>query len=153
MTEIRTLVTFQSLAFNTTERRDYFINDCCYGDDVARALMEQLRTCGVQTDPEPGQEDFGWYFGFRVRDTDYQFVIGHRPADGDKPGVWIGWLERKAGLVGSLFGTRKRGIQPDGLSAINLAISSLPQVSSILWHRKEDFDAGREELGQSDLAT
>lgn len=150
MAETRTLVTFQSPEFNTTERRNYFINDCCYGDDVARALMEQLHSRGVQTDKEPGQEDFGWYFGFRTGDTDYQFVLGHRRADGNDPAVWIGWLERKAGLVGSLFGARKRRIQSDSVSTIHLAISGLPQVSSIRWHWREDFDSGREELGQSD---
>ncbi len=59
MSEIRTVVTFQSPAFNTSERKDYFINDGCYGDDLARWLIEQLRSRGVQTDAEPGQEDFG----------------------------------------------------------------------------------------------
>src|SRR6185295_1206465 len=115
MSGIRTLVTFQSPAFNGTERRDYFINDCCYGDDVARWLIEQLRSRGLQTDDEPGQEDFGWYFGFKVGGTGYHFVIGHRPADGQDPAVWIGWLERKAGVLGSMFGARERGIQPEGV--------------------------------------
>lgn len=150
MSQIRTLVTFQSSAFNTTERKDYFINDCCYGDDVARWLMEQLRGRGIQTDAEPGQEDFGWYFGFRVGDTDYHFVIGHRPADGSDPAVWIGWLERKAGLLGSMFGGRKRGIQPDGARAIHSVLSSSPQVSSVRWHHQQDFDAGREDNGQTE---
>ena len=131
MAEIRTLVTFESPAFNATERRDYFIIDCCYGDDVARALMEQLHACGVSTDAEPSQEDSGWYFGYRFGETDYQFILGHRPADSCGPAVWIGWLERKAGLVGSLLGARKQGIQPDGVTAIHSAISSLPQVSNI----------------------
>lgn len=150
MAEIRTLVTFASPAFNATERRDHFINDCCYGDDVARALIEQLRGRGITVDAEPGQEDFGWYFGFHVGGTDYQFVLGLRPADGNNPAVWIGQLERKTGLVGSLFGGRKRGIQPDGVTSIHSAISALPQVCSIRWHRKEDFDALKEELGEND---
>ena len=40
MSDIRTVVTFQSSAFNTSERKDYFINNCCYGDDVARVIAE-----------------------------------------------------------------------------------------------------------------
>ncbi len=150
MSEVRTLVTFESPAFNATERRDYFINSGCYGDDVARALMEQLRARGVSTDAQPGQEDSGWYFGYRVDVADYKFVLGHRPADASGTAVWIGWLERGAGLVGSLFGVRKRGIEPDGVTAIHSAISALPQVSNIRWHRKEDFDELRENLGQRD---
>jgi hypothetical protein len=51
-----------------------------------------------------------------------------------------------------MFGARKRGIQPDAVSAIHAAISALPQVSNIRWHRKEDFDAGNEELGQTNPA-
>ncbi len=144
------MVTFEDPSFNMTERRDHFINDCCYGDDVARALIERLRARGIQTDAEPGQEDFGWYFGFHVGGTDYHFVLGLRPADSGDPAVWIGQLERKVGLVGSLFGARKRGIQPDGATTIHSAISSLPLVRNIRWHRMEDFDALREEFGQSD---
>ena len=146
---IRTVVTFENPAFNTTERREYFINDCCYGDDLAHALMEQLQSRGYQTGTEPGQEDFGWYFGFRAGQSDYQFVIGHRPADESGPAVWIGWVERKAGLIGSIFGARNRGIQPAAVNAMHSAISALAQMSNIRWHRKEDFDAGREKLGRA----
>jgi len=32
---------FQSNAFNTSEQRDYFINECCFGDDLARSLIER----------------------------------------------------------------------------------------------------------------
>jgi hypothetical protein len=32
-TQIRTVVTFNSSAFNTTQPKSYFINDCCFGDD------------------------------------------------------------------------------------------------------------------------
>jgi hypothetical protein len=146
---IRTVVTFESPAFNTTEQREYFINECCYGDDLAHALMEQLQSRGYQADSEPGQEDFGWYFGFRAGDMDYNFVIGHRPADVNDPPVWIGWVERKVGLIGTIFGGRNRGIQPAALSAIHAAISGLTQVQNIRWHSKEDFDAGREKLGST----
>lgn len=128
----------------------YFINDGCYGDDVARALIEQLCARGIAVDAEPGQEDFGWYVGFSIGGMDYQFLLGHRPADGKDPAVWIGKLERKAGLVGSLFSGRNRGIRSEGATTIHLAISGLAQVSKIRWHRKGDFDALREELGQSD---
>lgn len=148
MSGIQTIVTFPCPKFNTTDSKEYFINECCFGDDLANWLIQQLRSRGFQTDPEPGQEDFGWYFGHRVGDTDYQFVIGHRPGDANDPPVWIGWVERKAGLIGSLLGARKRGIQPDALAAIHSTLLTMPQVSSIAWHLKEDFDPGKEELGK-----
>ena len=40
---MRTLVTFRSSAFNTTQPKDYFINPGCFGDDVAKWLMGELR--------------------------------------------------------------------------------------------------------------
>ncbi|HEV2330684.1 MAG TPA: hypothetical protein VGY56_18035 [Verrucomicrobiae bacterium] len=147
--KIRTVVTFENPAFNTTERREYFINECCYGDDLAHALMEQLRSRGYQTDTEPGQEDFGWYFGFRAGDKDYQFVIGHRPADESDPTVWLGWVERKVGMIGTIFGARKRGIQPAALNAMHSAISALGETRNVRWHLKDDFNAGREKLGRA----
>ena len=40
-------VVFRSDAFNTSETKDYFINECCFGDDLARWLIEQLRARGA----------------------------------------------------------------------------------------------------------
>lgn len=51
---IRTVVTFTSSYFNTTEPKDYFINPCCFGDDVAKWLIEQFKDRGVDTDENPG---------------------------------------------------------------------------------------------------
>lgn len=147
MPEVRTVVTFEDPMFNASEQKDYNINECCYDDDAVHALMEQLCSHGIQTDSQPAHKNFGWYFGFRTGAVDYRFVIDHRAAGGNDTVVWIGRLERKAGLLGSLFGARNRGIRPDAASVIHLAISSLPQASHIRWHRKTDFDAGREKLG------
>jgi hypothetical protein len=34
--DIRTHITFVTRLFNTTEVKDYFINDYCFGDDCAQ---------------------------------------------------------------------------------------------------------------------
>jgi hypothetical protein len=145
MSEVRTIVTFQSSTFNTSEPRDYFINDCCYGDDLARWFIAELRGRGIQTDTELDQEDFGWYFGFRVGDTDYQLVLGYLEGRGESDGVWIGWLERKLGFVKSLLGRRKRGIQTDAACALHEVLSSSPNICNIRWHDQRDFDTGNEQ--------
>jgi hypothetical protein len=145
MSDVRTVVTFQSAAFNTSEPKGYFINDCCYGDDVAKWLIAELHKGGIETDDEPGQEDFGWYFGFRVGETDYQLVLGHRPEDGPENGLWIGWLERNVGLFASIMGRRKHGIGPEAAAAIHTVLSRAPEVGEVRWHHWRDFDAGREE--------
>ncbi len=140
----RTLVTFQSGAFNTTERRPYFINDGCYGDDVARWIIGELNARGVPTDPEPAQEDFGWYLTYRPGKVQHQFVLGYRPGGKQHPAVWLGFVERNVGLLGSLFGGRTRGIEPKALQVIHDVLSEAQVVSRVRWHRKADFDAGNE---------
>lgn len=84
--EIRTVVTFESTAFNMAEPQDYFINPCCFGDDVAKWLIGELRKQGVEIDEKPGQEDFGWYLNFAVRGAGHCFVIGHRPTGESEEG-------------------------------------------------------------------
>jgi hypothetical protein len=138
--EIRTIVTFKSTAFNMTEPRDYFINPCCYGDDVAKWLMIELRKRGIQSDEKPGQEDFGWYLNFHVPRTDYTLVIGHRAGEGHDEGTWIIWLERRRGLMRSLLGSRKRGIQLPAVDAIHSILSSSPQIRDIRWHFQRGFE-------------
>lgn len=40
--KVRTVVTFESTAFNMAEPKDYFINPCCFGDDLAKWLIDEL---------------------------------------------------------------------------------------------------------------
>jgi hypothetical protein len=144
---MRTLVTFKSTAFNTTEEKETFINPGCFGGDVGKWLIQELRARGFHTDEEPDSEDFGWYFTFRVGDIEYDFVIAYRPGDGEPEGDWIGGLERSKGLFASMLGLRKKGIQPDAAGVIHEVLSGSPQIREVRWHVRKDFDAGREELG------
>jgi hypothetical protein len=145
-TTLKTVVTFKSSAFNMSEPREYFINPCCFGDDLATWLAEQLRRKGHQASEKPGQEDFGWYFTFLISGIEYFFVIGHQPGDGAE-GAWIGWLERKRGFVAFVLGGHKRGIHPDAAWAIHEILSSSSQIQNVRWHLRRDFDSGREESG------
>jgi hypothetical protein len=131
-----------------TEPRSYFINPCCFGDDLAKWLIHELRNRGVDTDDDPGQEDFGWYFNFHVAGMPHIFVIGHRPDDqSSEEGTWIGWIERRRGFVGSLLGGSKRGISSAAPQTLHSILSSSPEIQDIRWHFRLDFDKGHEELG------
>jgi hypothetical protein len=55
--ETRTVVIFNSTAFNMAEPKDYFINPCCFKDDVAKYLIGELRNQSVETDEKPGPDD------------------------------------------------------------------------------------------------
>jgi hypothetical protein len=81
---------FSSDQFNLSQPRGYFINDCCYGDDVARWLVERLRSRGC-TVTEPDQEDWGWYFDVRHGQAAYFVGVGGASDDessGNNQGEW-----------------------------------------------------------------
>jgi hypothetical protein len=139
----RTVVTFRSGAFNTSEPRAGFVNPNCFGDDLAAWLIDRLRARGVETDEQPGAEDFGWYLRFRLGDARYCAVVGHRPDDGPGEGDWAVWLERDAGLLGSLLGRREQGILPEVARLLHQVLSASEDVRDVRWHVKADFDAGR----------
>ena len=145
--ETRTVVTFESTAFNMDEPKEYFINLCCFGDDVAKWIIGELRKQGVKADEKPGQEDFGWYLNFEVAGSGHCLVIGHRPTGESEAGTWIGWLERGRGFIGSVLGGRERGIQPLAAEAIHKVLSSSPLIRDVRWHFQRDFDTGCEERG------
>jgi hypothetical protein len=142
--ELRTHVTFKSDAFNTREDKPNFINPGNFGDDVAAWVGERLRAQGLQVEPEVGQEDFGWYVAFQCGGTAYTFVLGSRE---DESGDWLGWLERHAGFLASIFGGRDKGIKTDALEAIHTALSGAPEIRDVRWHTKSDMFGMREERG------
>jgi hypothetical protein len=129
--DVRREATFRSSAFNTSQVRDYFINDCCFGDDVAKWMLERLRGAGVETAHEPGQEDFGWYFAFTVPGGKHCCILGYEE---DAPeGMWHLWLERSRGLVGSLLGGRSQGIDDAAVRAIDDVLATAPEIRDFEW--------------------
>ena len=125
---LRTVVTFKSTAFNTTEPKGKFINPCCFGDDVAEWLMGELRKLGMKPDEKPDQEDFGWYFDFEVAGVGHTFVVGYRPPARGEAGTWIGWLERRRGFIASVMGGRKRGVQLSAAEVIHRILTGSFQI-------------------------
>ena len=125
---------FRSSAFNTTEVRDYFINDCCFGDDLGKWLIAKLRAAGIETDDEPDQEDFGWFFNFKVPVGEHCCILAFQE---DEPeGIWHLTLERKRGLLGSMFGGRSKGIDEVAVAAITKALEAAPEIRELRWEEK-----------------
>lgn len=145
--QIRTVATFHSSAFNTSEPKSYFINDCCFGDDLAKWLIGELRSHGLSVSEEPGQEDFGWYLNFQTDSAGSTFVISFRPDDEQKGKTWVGIIERNCGFLASLLGGRSRRIDPAAIVAIHKILSGSPKIDELRWHFRRDFDQAREELG------
>jgi hypothetical protein len=138
--KLRTEVRFQSSTFNTSEPKDYYINDCCYGDDLCIRLIQELRSLGYLTDETPEQEDFGWGFHYFACSVEHRFLVGYQPGESSYTGKWIGWIERQAGLLGSIFGRRKRGVLPEAATAIHSALSHINSIHDIHWHYPNSSD-------------
>jgi hypothetical protein len=132
----KTVVTFESTAFNMSESKGYFINPGCFGDDVAMWLISELRKQDVKTDEVPGQEDFGWYLNFEMMGTAHTLVIGHRPSGETETGRWIVWLERRRGVLGSLTGGRDRGIQAAAVEVIDRILSNSSLIRDVRWESR-----------------
>lgn len=145
--ETRTIVTFKSAAFNVVEPKSYFINPRCFGDDLARWFIRELRNRGLDTDDEPAQGDFGWHLNFNVPGGSHTFFVAHRPGSEGKAAMWIGWPKRDVGFFGFLFGGRKRGIDPLAAEALHKVLSESPLIQDVRWHFHGDFDDDEEQLG------
>jgi hypothetical protein len=143
---VKTDVAFRSTAFNCTQRRDYFINEACFGDDACKCLIAQLRGRGIPTSDEPGQEDFGWYFTFTIDAAEHCFVLGFQPNDPLRGDRWLGSIERHVGFWRSIFGGRRRDISPKAVQAIDAALRSSPEILDVVWHEPgtdaDDASAG-----------
>lgn len=137
MDSTNTVAVFESEAFNHTEPKDYFINPCCYGDDLARWLMAELAGLGLAVDDEPGQEDFGWYFEFSLGEEKYCLVIG-----GDEEGAWFVAVERALGPLASLMGGRHRKVGHPGLAAVESILSGSDRIANLRWLSWKDFRDG-----------
>lgn len=128
-------VSFASDHFNKSEQKDYFINPCCYGDDLAIWLSERLEQKGIEIkDREPGQEDFGWYLNFKCDSIEYSIVILYQE-DSDR---WQCIIEYNSGILGSLFGKRTKRVPDAPALIIDSVLRSHPDtISGIQWENIE----------------
>ena len=141
---MRTVATFESAEFNLAEHRDYFINEGCFGDDVARWLIEGLRAEGAIPDAEPGQEDFGWFVNYSLEGKPFCAVIGNVGGE-----FWFVAVERVTGLVGSLLGQRRRQVPAAGVECVHRILSSSATISNLRWHHWEIFRRGGTQAFES----
>jgi len=135
---MRAVATFKSDLFKLTEPKDYFINPGCFGDDVARWLMERFKASAIDVEDEPGQEDFGWYVRYVVDGRPYGVVIGHEAEAG-----WCLVVERPCGLLGSILGQRHRTISPRAVEVVRSALVNEPGIRHIQWFYWQQCRRGR----------
>lgn len=125
---------FRSTLFNCTEPKEHFVNESCFGDDLAGWLIERLEELGYKAVKSPESEDYGWYFTFLVGGTEHCVVVGFQPNDASTGDQWIGWIERQTSFLSSIFGGRNRNISPEAIQAIDAVLRSSPEIKDLSWH-------------------
>jgi hypothetical protein len=63
-------ILFETDRFNVSTVKEHFINPCCFGEDLAEWLRQELIKKGITTST-PGQEDWGWYLFVEQRSARY----------------------------------------------------------------------------------
>lgn len=150
MNEVRNRVTFVTTLFNATEVRDYFINDCCFGDDCAAWLIDRLKAqCDLQIDAEPIQEDWGWCFGVTVGQRNFLVGVGLYEDD-DVPNRWLVFIDSQLGSVKrKLLGQADQAEHMAVCEAVDRVLKGKSEINDIRWHSNAGFDSGVESDWQS----
>ena len=100
---------FETSRFNLSQVKPHFINDCCFGEDLAAWLREKLISEGMTVIP-PDQEDWGWYIEATSDGQSYFIAIGGNAADGaadPNQGEWRISIEKHRTLRQKLTGGNK----------------------------------------------
>ncbi|MBN1516043.1 hypothetical protein JXA32_05705 [Candidatus Sumerlaeota bacterium] len=123
-------LSFETDHFNRTEVRDYFINPCCFGDDVATWLMAQLEKRHVNV-AKIYQEDWGWELDCEFGGSRYflSIVLVAGDQDGDY-GEWRIYVTKQCSLIGRIFGKDKM-VREEAIIAVAHTILSEAQFGNI----------------------
>jgi hypothetical protein len=126
------IVTFRSTAFNTSTPEKHFISRRAYGSDLANWLIYELARHDAAVEPMIGQRDNGWIVRFRFGGATYDFLARYRGGPD-----WVGFLERRRGLVGRLFQRPRKNVEFAAVKLIDAVLSSSELISDIRWHYDE----------------
>jgi hypothetical protein len=131
-------ILFETSRFNLSEVKPHFINDCCFGEDVAAWLRERLAEVGIDA-IEPGQEDWGWYIEAGHNGQWYFIGVGGYSEEGaahKNQGEWRIMVEKRRSFLEKLTGKNKMTPDEEILSIIRAIVE-----------REPDFKGVRQEQG------
>jgi hypothetical protein len=139
------IVTFRSAAFNTSAPEKHFVSLRPYGSDLANWLMHELTQHDAAAQPMIAQRDAGWMVRFRFRGAVYEFLARFRDPD------WIGFLERRRGLVSRLFHRQQKTVDLDALVLVDSLLSSAELLSDVRWHYDDSEEPSALDASPRDL--
>jgi len=95
--------------FNTSETKEDFINDCCFGEDFSEWVTQEISKNGAIADVVC-MEDFGWFNQVKCDDQTYGLAIsGYSENLPNNPnyGSWFLSFDKKRAFVEVLLGKNK----------------------------------------------
>ncbi len=125
-------ITFESERFNITQVKDYFINECCFGDDVAAFLHEKLSELGIDVN-EPGQEDWGWYLEVEHEGQWYFLGISGnlQEVPNSKVGEWQIIIEKVRTLKDKLLKKNRLSEDEELIHLLRRVLGSDPAIAKL----------------------
>jgi hypothetical protein len=100
-------ILFRTDQFNLRQVGGHFINDCCFGEDLAEWLSARLRDEGNRTE-KIYQEDWGWEIRCTQNDRGYYLgVSGAREGDDSDYGEWRIMITKRRSLLEAFLGKER----------------------------------------------
>lgn len=134
-------VTFKTALFESKEPKPHFINERCFGEDLAAWLLQRLQGAPFTFD-EPIQEDYGWGFWAQAGKDTYWTAIGiFDESIGSDIAEWGVTVAADAGLnpFRRLFHKPKLEDLLSLCSAIDAALHAEPGIREVQWWPGEPF--------------
>ena len=134
-------VTFKTELFESQESKPHFINERCFGKDLAAWLRQQLHAAPFTLD-EVIQEDYGWGFWAKAGEDTYWMAIGiFDESIGSEDAEWSVTVAADASLnlFRRLFHKPKLEDLLSLCSAIDAALHAEPKIREVQWWPREPF--------------
>jgi len=125
-------ILFTTDRFNLSQPKEHFINECCYGDDMAAWLRGKLSGLGIHA-TEPRQEDWGWYM--EVGHGQYTYFVGiggnaENESSGNL-GEWRLMVEKHRSLKEKLTGKNQLAENEEIISILKRLVEDAPDMKFI----------------------
>ena len=128
---MKSQISFTTDIFESKEVRPHFINDRCFGEDLAQWLVEAA-SGGEFTFSKPFQEDWGW--AAFAQSKGEKFIVGFGIMDasiGESQADWLITVEKERRW--KIFGSKDSHMRTELCDLIQNVLRDKPHIREIRW--------------------